>query len=154
MEEEKYYQPKKLTPRHLALMRELLCGTKQKDISRIFGITQSRISIIVNSPRFKQEMENMKVELASKFTTKEANKDSVVDSARKILDKEVTNSLNTIIEIRDGTGVNDDVRLRASGTLLDRAGIVKIEKLKVESKMDVSENLLFALRLGQKSKEE
>ena len=151
--DEKYYQPKKLSPRHLAIMRELLCGTRQKEISQLFSITPNRLSTIINSPRFKEKMGEMKNTLTEKFTTKEATKDSVVDKARKIIEDNLEEGVRNVVDIMKDVKTSPDVSLRASTVLMDRGGLVKMEKVRVEGKMDISENLKFALSLPKKNED-
>ena len=51
---EKYYSPKTLRNRHMAIMEELMANPKadQNEIAEKLGYTVSRFSIIVNSPLF------------------------------------------------------------------------------------------------------
>ena len=48
-----------LQPRHLEIMRRLVLGQRQVDIAQDMGITQSRLSIIVNSPLFQLNMREL-----------------------------------------------------------------------------------------------
>lgn len=150
--DEKYYQLKKLSPRHLAIMRELLCGTRQKEIIPLFGITQARLSVVINSPRFKEKMGEMKIELENKFTTKEATKDSVIDKARKVIEDNLVEGVENVVSIMKNSE-SPDVSLRASTVLMDRGGLIKVEKVRVEGKLDINENIAFALGLPKKNED-
>ena len=144
-------QLRKLSPRHYALMREFIAGTPNSTIKKIYGISDSRLSIIKNHPRFKEEMDAMRKEVGERFMDNEANRPASLAQARELIEKEVYDSVKEIISLRNNSPA-DEIRLRSSMQILDRAGLVKVEKVRVESRMDVSDNLVFAL--GLKGKED
>ena len=47
---------KHIKPKHLEIMDRLICGQKEKEIAQEMGMSQSRLSIIVNSPLFQLEL--------------------------------------------------------------------------------------------------
>ncbi len=48
-----------LLPRHNEIMRRLVMGETQRNISVAMGITEARLSVIVNSPLFQLELRKM-----------------------------------------------------------------------------------------------
>ena len=48
-----------ILPRHQEIMRRLTIGESQRDISHALGMTEGRMSIIVNSPLFQLELRKM-----------------------------------------------------------------------------------------------
>ena len=146
---EKYYQPKKLSPRHYAIMRELIAGTNQTTIARLFRMTINRINVIVNCPRFKEAYEVVKREIESKFIDSEGNRQTEITRARTKLDNEIAPSIKKVVELRDGAK-DERVQLGSATQLLDRAGVQKVEKVAiVHGEMEVSDNLVFALGLRE-----
>jgi hypothetical protein len=55
-----------IRPRHREIMRRLVCGQTQRDIASELGLTESRLSIIVNSPLFKVELAKMERDVRTK----------------------------------------------------------------------------------------
>ena len=72
-------------------MYQLLAGTKQKDIAEEFGLSQSQLSITINSPMFKQELEDLEREIKTKYTDTTADVREVFNinapkAAKKMVD--------------------------------------------------------------------
>ena len=149
---DKQGQPKKLNPRHYVLMRELLSGTPLGLAAKITGYTLNRASIIANTNRFKDELKRMQNEIGNRFIEAEGTKQSQLDEGRKLVDREVVRSVRKIIDLRDGAA-SEEVQLRSSAQILDRAGLSKVEKVILKGEMDVSKDLIFALTLCKKEKE-
>lgn len=54
-----------LLPRHRTIMLRIIGGERQVDIATDLQMTQSRLSVIVNSPLFKTELEKMQTNLTA-----------------------------------------------------------------------------------------
>lgn len=58
---------KYLRPIHKEIARMLVTGHRQRDIAMDFGINQSRLSLIVNSPIFQDEVRRLEKERDTVF---------------------------------------------------------------------------------------
>ena len=73
--------------RHREIMRRLISGQSQVTISRELNITQSRLSIICNSPLFKRELANLEGKVENKFVEQRGNVETRVSNLQhKALD--------------------------------------------------------------------
>jgi len=64
---------KRLLPKHEEIMNRLILGQKQKDIAGEMGMTQARLSIIVNSPLFQLELKKKMMRREEKMVDIEDN---------------------------------------------------------------------------------
>jgi hypothetical protein len=64
--------------RHEEIMRRLICGESNTRICRALGFSQSRLSVIINSPLFKKELAKLEVKVNGKFV------ESAGDAEKKI----------------------------------------------------------------------
>ena len=146
---QKPYEPKKLSSRHYALMRELASGTAIGVALKLHGYSTSRGSVVINSPRFKAELEKMTQKINNISVEADGNRKSELVRAKHKLDLEIYKSLEKLVSLRD-MGVSEAVQLKSATEILDRAGLNKIEKVQLEASMEVSESLVFALGLLEK----
>ena len=124
--------PEKLMPRHRALMRMLVTGSTHKQACEELDYTSSRLSIIVNSPLFKDEMAKMQAEYDKKFLEKVAEREAekaASDPVNKILDAAKEKAAKTYVGALDDE--RGGVRLTAADAILDRTGYGKEDTLKV-----------------------
>jgi hypothetical protein len=70
---------KRLLPKHEEIMNRLILGQKQKDIAGEMGMTQSRLSIIINSPLFQLELKKKMMRREEKMIDIE---DNLLDGAK------------------------------------------------------------------------
>jgi hypothetical protein len=64
--------------RHEEIMRRLICGESNTRICRALNFSQSRLSVIINSPLFKKELAKLEVKVNGKFV------ESAGDAEKKI----------------------------------------------------------------------
>jgi hypothetical protein len=138
-------QPKHLNHRHLALLREINAGTKLQDAARIHNYTLNRASIIMHSPQFQTELIRLRTETEVKHTDLQAS-DNFVERARTLLINEVEPSIRKVVKLRD-CAESENVQATCALEILDRVGLNKVEKVKIDAKMNVSEDLIFALNM-------
>lgn len=101
---------KDLKSRHRAMMRALVIdGLNQRQVSEEFGITEGRLSIIVNSPLWKVEETAMRKECFGE--------------QRKRLERMIPKAIDTLDRVMDDE--DNKVALRAAAETLDRSGMVK-----------------------------
>lgn len=107
---EKDWSPEKWSPRHRIVVALHLGGDKNKEIAEKLGLSESRVSIILNDPRAAHEIMRMSAMVA----------DRTVDTALRI--KLYANeALDEIVEeLR--TSRSEKIRQNAAFGLLDRAG--------------------------------
>lgn len=148
---EKYYAPKKIKPRHFVLMRRLLAGLTLSQAAKECGLTVSRASIIVNTIRFQALMKAELEHLQDCFCKAEASK-STVNKARDTIMLEASKSIDKIVELRD-SAESAKVQLDSAVEILDRAGLVKTDKVQAKVEMDIPDSLAFALELSMKKAE-
>ena len=139
----KEQQIEKVEPRHRAMMRLLISGYKVGDLVEPFGLSSVRISNIVNSPLFKEEMRRMEEQVNVKFAESEGSK-TASDFVRIRLREEAQRSLDKLISLRDGAQ-SERVQQLSAIDILDRAGVKGAEKFEGELVLDASEGLVNAL---------
>lgn len=138
-------QPKHLNHRHLALLREINAGTKLQDAAKVLGYTLNRASIIMHSPQFQFELNRLRSETETKHTDLQAS-DNFVERARTLLIREVEPSIKKVVALRD-CAESENVQATCALEILDRVGLNRVEKVKIDAKMNVSEDLIFALKM-------
>jgi predicted XRE-type DNA-binding protein len=142
----KEQQLQHINSKHRAMMRYLIAGKTVGEIANIFGITQPRVSTIINSPLFRAEREKMEKEVTSQFVENEGSKIHT-NVVREMLQEEALKSLNKIIELRDGA-TSERVRQLSALEILDRAGYKAAEKIEGVVEIDASEGLVNAIQIA------
>ena len=100
---------KKLTSRHRRMMHDLVfLGLSGADVSLKYGITESRLSILRNSPLWKQEEEKLREEM-----TRDA-----VGRVNSLLHKAVDVLHNGVSGLEVG-----EMQFKSAREILDRGGI-------------------------------
>lgn len=108
-----------LWERHREIARRLVAGERQKDIAQDLGMTQSRISIVANSP----EMQQAVGELSAK-----ADEEAVDISARlQALSSDAVNVLEHVIK-KNTSPFNESLQVKVAEAILDRAGYARAVK--------------------------
>ena len=137
-------QPKHTSSRHRAMMRYLIAGKTPGEIADIFELTNARVSVIINSPLFKEEMRKMEGEVRDEFVQNEGGKVHT-DSVRGRLAEEALRALDTIVGFRDNA-TSERVRQLSALEILDRAGYKASEKIEGTVEIDASEGLVNAIQ--------
>ncbi len=136
-------QIKKVDSRHRAMMRLLISGYKNAELEEIFGLGPARISVIINSPLFREELKKMEAEVGGEYVKNEGSK-AQLDFVRIRLKEEAQRSLDKLVQLRDGAQ-SERVQQLSAVEILDRAGVVRTDKVEGELIVDASEGLVNAL---------
>ena len=103
-----------LWERHKEIMRRLVAGDRQVDIAKDMQISQSRMSIICNSPAFVNQLERL---------SEGANNNALDVAGRvQILSDDAMSVLEDILQQPELTGVTPKLRASVAHDILDRAG--------------------------------
>jgi hypothetical protein len=96
-------QISKILPRHIEIMNRLLLGQKEVEIANDLGLSQSRLSVIVQSPLFQLEL---KKQIKKRQARVLAIEDTIIDASEagaKLL-KETAENDNIILPFRIDAG--------------------------------------------------
>ena len=141
---ERYYQPKRITTRHRALMRLLLAGYTITDAAKRLGMTVARAAVIANTPLFKKEMEELRQKIEEQFAKVEGEV-ATLEMARRELEKEALKSVKKLVELRD-KGEKEEVQLRSAVELLNRAGLKEEKEKGVAIAISVGDGVAEVLK--------
>lgn len=114
-----------LWERHKSIARDVVAGERPVDLARKYSMTQSRVSIIMNSPAFKKYV----AELRSRVEVGLAD-------IRKTINKGAQKGVELMMDTLKGTGAVDDstkFRVKLAQDFLDRDGHGKIQKVQSQS---------------------
>lgn len=103
---------KKMNDRHRLMALCVASGMKQRDIAKQLGVTETTVSIVVNTPLFRALVDQHRKQIAA-------------EGARNVIDTIMADGATNVRflqDVRDGAVDDADVgdRVRASGMLLDR----------------------------------
>ena len=114
----------KIRPRHREIMRRLVCGQTQREISRDLCLNEGRLSIIVNSPLFQTELRKMEKEVRERVV------DSIGDVSARIaeLQTPALDVLEHIVINPDQADISLNLRQKTAVSLLELGGIKKKDK--------------------------
>ena len=117
---------KSLNGRHLSIIRRMIVGQPHVEIERDLGISQSRISVLLDDPLFYAKYQEMSDRTMEEFLEVRA-------SAMQILQEAAPDAAHLIVEaFRDGTvngkGVGPQLQLNSAFDVLDRTGNKAIER--------------------------
>lgn len=110
------YQLKHIKPYHREIARRVVLGQSQHDIAQDLSMSESRLSIICNSPMFKKEVERL-----------ESMRNAGVENIQEQL-QEVSPVMLEILERLALYSSKDQIKKECAQDLLDRAGYGKITK--------------------------
>ena len=113
-----------LRPYHLEIARRLVLGQRASQISELLGMSQSRLSIIINSPLFKLELHRL-----------ESERDRGVTDVTKTLRELSPLALETVERTMYGAK-SESLRFSAAESILDRAGFGKINKMAIHGEIN------------------
>lgn len=106
-----------IRPRHREMARRVVLGQTQIEIAKALGISQPRMSVIVNSPLFKIEIKRL-----------EELRDAGVADIRQDLQEMAPGALETL-ERTMYQGKTEKIKVQCAESILDRAGHGKINKV-------------------------
>ena len=114
----------KIRPRHREIMRRLVCGQTQREISRDLCLNEGRLSIIVNSPLFQTELRKMEREVRERVV------DSIGDVSARIaeLQTPALDVLEHIVVNPEQADISLNLRQKTAVSLLELGGIKKKDK--------------------------
>jgi hypothetical protein len=116
-----------------------LCGWKQGAIAEAVGLTQSRVSIIMNSPLYLNQRQLRWNELQSSVVSTKATDARNGDPVIKLFKESALNAAQLKIELAK-TAESETVRNSALSEILDRAGY-ETSTTKVTTSIEVSEKI-------------
>jgi hypothetical protein len=88
----------KVLPRHSLYMRLLASGLSQKQVAEECGLTEGRLSVIVNSPLFKLEFQRYQRRLEDKVA---AIHEKIITGAEKAIDLH-NEIVSGVVKMKDG----------------------------------------------------
>lgn len=101
--------------KHRDIMRRLIAGESQREIANDIGMTEGRLSIIVNSPLFASELEKMEEQVAEQLIKNASNlRIRYAEHAEEALDVQ--------LDIMRDEMASASVRADVAGQIQDRAG--------------------------------
>lgn len=115
------YKLEYIRPYHREIARRLVLGQRQAQIAQDLGISQTRLSIIVNSPLFQRELKRL-----------EELRDSGVGDVFKTLQDIAPVALETVERLMYQSK-SEKIKLEAAQAILDRAGFGTTSKVDVRS---------------------
>lgn len=113
----KDWSPQHFHTRHQLICKLHACGLRNKEIAQALGLTESRVSIILNDPRAAEYIRQMVEEVGDKYLDMHASFRALAPKALKV-----------VTAIMDDDEAPAGVRSRNAFELLDRAGYGAVEK--------------------------
>lgn len=138
-ENHKKLEPKKLSSRVQSILNYDLHNWKQGRIAEALGMTQSRVSIIMNSPLYKEERNRMWTDLQSKTIEKKASDAASGDPVINLFKSSALDAAMAKIDLAHNAS-SEFVKNSALSEVLDRAGY-KAESKKVITSIEVNEKI-------------
>ena len=114
----KYYENKKLKPKHMKILRLAVAGWDSRQIARALDLTEARVSIILNHPDASAIM--------ARIVGAAADKLGVSERLQAVAPEMLEHTLGVI-----RTTHNDALKLKGAFALLDRAGFTPTHKVEV-----------------------
>jgi predicted transcriptional regulator len=111
------HEIKRLTARHQQIMRLLLLGTSQTQIARLVGVTTTTVSLVVNSPLFKEEFLRRQSSIDDQVDEQIASELSV---AAGMIQNAAVHAVMKVDELAHHAA-EESVQLRAAETILKTA---------------------------------
>lgn len=110
-----------LWERHKEIMRRLVAGDRQVDIARDMSMTQSRMSIICNSPAFKTQLERLSVGADSNALNVQERVTALSSDAMSILED--------VLQQGDADNIPKKLQVEVAKDIMDRAGYGATKKI-------------------------
>ena len=107
-----------LWERHKEIMRRLVAGDRQVDIARDMEMTQSRMSIICNSPAFKTQLERLSLGADNNALDVQDRVTALSSDAMSVLEDVLQN----------GENLPKKLQVEVAKDIMDRAGHGAVKK--------------------------
>lgn len=117
-----------LNPRHHKILEFVLRGWTNKEIASHFDMTQTNVSVVTRSPSFQHEVSLRRAQL------EDMSNRQIVDSDQDITDA-IREGAKAAVDRIIGCvqSVDENIAVRASTEILDRAGFPKVSKIEHHS---------------------
>lgn len=116
-----------LNPRHYTIVELCLRGWTNKQIAEHLSMSQTQVSVVINSPSFQHELAIRRSKLAD--ISNNAINDSI-DEVTEEIKRGTKDAVRRLIRCIDSP--DEGIAVRASAEILDRSGYGKVTK--IESK--------------------
>ena len=117
-DERKIYEPKKLWDQHHEIMRRIVLGQNNTQISQAMGISSQTVSNLRNSPFAQARLSEMRA----------ARDMGTIDIAKEIREA-APKALKLVIESLDDEQLSLRDKLKQANLLLDRAGYAPVKQV-------------------------
>lgn len=125
-------QPDKMNSKIRRIILLDIKGAKGKEIAEDIGLSENRVSIIRNTPFYREEREKTFQSLQSETIEKQSDQIAYGDPVEQELKDNALDAAKEKVRLMN-EGTNDFVRSSAAGDILDRAGYkAHTEKTKLE----------------------
>lgn len=108
--------------RHREIARRLVAGDRQIDIARSMGMTEGRLSIIVNSPLFMLYLQELSAKADDQAADIQGRLSKLAVSSMTVLE----NAIHGTGDMKEG--VSPGLKTRIAQDVLDRAGYGAVQK--------------------------
>lgn len=124
---------KKLSHRHTLIVQFAAMGLRAKEIGAKLGMTQSRLSLVINDPRVQAEIREVRRKMFEEVQAElvETNPDKALQEMLPDGLKAIKNVLNPL------SGSTDKVRLDAAFRLLERTHGRAVQKTEITGSVDL-----------------
>lgn len=143
----KPWEPESLTPLHKNVLTLIAAGMRGREIAKLDGMpSESRISVIKNSPAGEAFLRQQSAEVVKRITT----------DVGELISSHAEEAVNTVVQLMRAAD-SETVRLQASKDLLDRGGHKPVERqehVHVEVDQEDVSRLIEALRESRAQHEE
>lgn len=119
--------------RHKEMSRRIVVGDRPTDIAADMGISRSRLSIIMNSPIFRQHTDSLSERTDCSITD---IKDRIFRNAPKALD-----ILEDVL-MNEGNRFDTRLQVKVAHDLLDRGGLGAVQKSEIMSAVLTADDIL------------
>lgn len=113
----KPWEPNELSPKHEQMVALSAAGLKGKEIAGMLGMSEARVSVILNDPRAKKLRRQLTGSLIRELAVETA----------EVIQSHTIEAVETLVGIMRH-GDSDGVRLRAAENFLDRGGHPKVKE--------------------------
>lgn len=114
---------KHLWERHHEIKRRLVCGERPIDIAGSLGMTTTRLSIIMNSPAFQQELAKEREKADSNARDVQSRLQALSVDSMSLLEQAIKG-----INGKPKEGISPALQVKVAQDILDRAGYGAVQK--------------------------
>lgn len=116
------YSLSHLWERHKEIARLLVSGKTQQEISRTLQLSESWVSIVCNSPIFRQYLDSLRTRVEVGLA-----------DVRSVINEGAVQSANVLLQMLKQPEVSPATKAKVAFDFLDRAGYGAIKKVQTES---------------------